>query len=131
MAVPKGKKPEKVKPNIKPKPTKRLTPYEQQQVDLNTTLETMIQEINSLYINLENLLVYTTIVANVNAALANILIKKKITTEKGIAKEYDKIVADMKKKQQEFKDMNKKIIDDLSGHIDFSNNINLKDLKVS
>lgn len=122
--------------NIKFQPTKRRrqTPYEKQQEDLNQLLEKMSQEISSLYVSLENLLIYTTVVANVNAALASILIKKKITTEKGIQKEYDKILVEMKKKQEEIKKDLEKIdksdISKFAADLDFSD-MDISNMKVS
>jgi len=127
--MPKLKKPTSPKPEIKPVPTKRrLTPYEQQQKDLTVVLESMAQDIQTLYMNIEHLMIYSTIIANVNAALAKILINKKITTEKGIQKHYEIVVKEMKQKEKEIKEELEKFKS--FDNIDMSA-FNMKDMKVS
>lgn len=124
-------KPKTPRPDIKPVPTKRRrrpTPWEQKNIELNDVLELMSKDIQTLYMNMENLMMYATVIANVNAALAKILISKKITTEKAIKKQYETIVKEMQQQEKAIKEQMKKFIphDINPEDFDFSNTNNMK-----
>jgi len=103
-------KTKKTKPDIKPIPIKRRrpTPYEQKNIDLEMVLNLMSKDIQTLYVNMENLMMYATVIANVNTVLSKILISKKITTESAIKKQYTKIVKEMEQQEKKIREEMKK-----------------------
>jgi len=111
---------------------RRPTPWEQKNIELNDVLELMSRDIQTLYMNMENLMMYATVIANVNAALAKILISKKITTEAAIKKQYVKIVKEMEQQEKQIKEQMKKFIPHNVNPEDFDfSGIDTKNMKVN
>ena len=103
MANKKTKQPVNIKDSIGKTTRKHLTPFEKKELELKQILEAMDHSINVLYNNMENLMMYYTVIANINEALINILVKKKIITLKTLEKEYAKIIKDIKVNKQKLK----------------------------
>lgn len=131
MANKKTKEPVKIKDFTGRTSKKYLTPFEKKELELKEVLEDMAYNINVIYDNMESLMTYSTIIANINTALINILIKKKIITSKTLEKEYAKIIKDMKLKEQKLKlQMEDLKSSNSNASVDFSD-IDISTLKIS
>lgn len=98
-------KPKNTNPEVKQTPVrKRLTPYEKERLEITEIITELSKDITTLYKNVENLMVYATVIANVNAAIAQILIKKKIFTENNLKKQYDAVLKEMAQKEKEIRE---------------------------